>query len=195
MADSSAVEVARALERLRDEPPSLQKADAYFAAFQLESLRVRALDADQPRPLFESLDAWFDAQLPMLARPCASQETILRCRLLLAPPPRVRHLATPPASFVVEWLSGALEPVQRALLGASKSGPKPAEGLATLPLVTMVRVESGRITAMFVDYDREGLRDAPTLEDVLLTDTFGRCLAVARGPGGSVGELEPRLVT
>ena len=59
-------------------------------------------------------------------------------------------------------------------------------------LVVMYRAERNKVTHVWCDMDREGLgmKKAATLDDVLLSDVFDRCLALAR-KGGAVGALDP----
>lgn len=144
--------------------------------------------------LFDSLQSWFDAQLPMLATqlPHGAVETTLR--VFLAPQQSVRQ-GLQHVTFSVDWVrvqsggDAATEPYSTALLHRlGMAGRRPPKML----LVMMYRAEHNQVTDVWVDVDREGLgaKKGATLDDVLLSDVFDTCLTLAR-KGGAVGSLDP----
>ena len=178
-------------------PPSLEKADRYFSLFDLPHLRVTSLMGPSatkpPAPLFPSLGAWFDAQLPLLAARVPASTVEVTLRVFLAPQQSVR-LGLQHVTFSVEWVrvSGKhaeLEPLSGALLRrlglADRRPPR-------VLMIVMYRAERNRITQLWADIDKEGLgnQKGATLDDVLVSDGFDRALELAR-KGGAQGALEP----
>ena len=196
-------------------PPSVSKVDRYMELFDLPALRVQSLSAApssaartttaSAKPaaagrapstaLFESLQAWFDAQLGVLARQCSPSEIEVTHRVFLAPQQSVRQ-GLQHVTFSVDWVSVSAmcdaEPLSGALLQRMElTGRRPARKML---LVVLYRAEHNKITHVWAELDREGLGSKPktTLDDVLLSDAFDRALTLAR-KSGAVGELEPHF--
>ena len=174
-------------------PPSLAKADRYFSLFDLPNLRVRSLgkSGSAPPPLFGSLAEWFGRTLPVLSKRVAPAAVEVTHRVFLAPQQSVRQ-GIAHTTFSIDWLRVVGcddEPISSAVLRRlNLAAKRPARML----LVVMYKAERNRITEMWADVDREGLgtKKGASLDDVLLSDAFDRCLALARR-SGAVGELEP----
>ena len=100
----------------------------------------------------------------------------------------------PLALFPDEFLPSRDDGGAGHMLHAGTCASMGVEGTRPCPCIVRrrYRAEMNKLTNIWCELDREGLganREA-TLDDVLLSDAFDRCLNVAR-KGGAVGSLEP----
>ena len=179
-------------------PPSVGKVDKFVSLFDLPALRVQSLRPSKGGSspfLFDSLEDWFDKQLPMLSERYPTGAVEVTLRVFLAPQQSVRQ-GIQHVTFAVDWVrvmiggDAADEAISGALL--KKLGMASRARPAKMLLVLLYRAEKNKITHIWADVDREGLgaKKAATLDDVLLSDAFDTCLAIAR-KGGAVGSLDP----
>ena len=170
----------------------MRKADGFFEMFALDALRVASSAGKADAALFASLEEWFGGYRRLLAKPVAAEAYGAVHRVFLEPKQSLR-LGLAHATFAIEWLrvAEADDPLSGSILAQmGMAGRRPKRML----LVVLYRAEANAITHMWADIDREGLgnKRAVTLDDVLVSDVFERCLNIAR-KHGATGELNPRL--
>ena len=128
-------------------PPSVKKVDQYMGLFDLANLRVQSMTppAKGSSALFASLEAWFSAQLPMLAERVPSGGVEVTLRVFLAPQQSIR-MGMQQVTFSVDWVRVAgscdAEPLSSALLqrlGLSARRPQKSEPSGIEPLLHLLK--------------------------------------------------------